>query len=77
MQQTNVVEKIRTLPPSLLREVEDFVDFLLVRYVRENALRQDEYPAALTTRLAAAGGAFDWLNDSAEDIYSDDDGEAA
>lgn len=76
MQYTNVVDKIQTLPEPLLREVDDFVDFLLARYVPETPPFNDEYPAALLTRLAAAGGSFDWLNDPDEDIYSDEDGEA-
>jgi hypothetical protein len=71
MQDTDIVEKIQTLPKPLLREVEDFVDFLLMRYVSE-----EEYPANLMTRISAAGGSFDWLDDPAEDIYSDEDGVA-
>jgi hypothetical protein len=76
MQQMPVIEKIQTLPKPLLREVEDFVDFLLTRYSIEKTAAKEEYPAHLMTRINAAGGAFDWLNDPAEDIYSDDDGEA-
>lgn len=72
MQPTPVVKKIQSLPEPLLREVEDFVDFLLSRY----QLEDDEYPAILLSRLATNGGAFEWLNDPAEDIYSDADGEA-
>lgn len=72
MQSIHVVEKIQSLPEPLLREVDDFVDFLLARYQLE-ATPTDEYPAALMSRLSAAGGAFDWLNDPAEDIYSDAD----
>jgi hypothetical protein len=75
MQATQVVEKIQSLPEPLLREVEDFVDFLLARY-QPYAMPADDYPAALMTRLAEAGGAYEWLNDPAEDIYSDADGEA-
>lgn len=75
MQPTQVVEKIQTLPEPLLREVEDFVDFLLARYQPE-VVPADEYPAVLMSRLSEAGGAFEWLNDPPEDIYSDADGEA-
>lgn len=71
-----VVKKIETLPESLLREVEDFVDFLLLRYSPEGKSPEDEYPAGLLSRLNEAGGSFDWLNDPAEDIYSDEDGVA-
>ena len=71
MQDTNIVEKIQTLPKPLLREVEDFVDFLLMRYLPE-----EEYPAELMTRISATGGSFDWLDNPAEDIYSDEDGVA-
>lgn len=74
MQSTEVVEKIQTLPEPLLRQVEDFVDFLLARY-QPNALSTDDYSATLMTRLAAEGGALAWLEDPAEDIYSDADGE--
>ena len=75
MQHTQVVEKIRTLPEPLLREVEDFVDFLLARYQPENTQPED-LPAMAMAQLAQEGGAFDWLDDPAEDIYSDSDGEA-
>jgi hypothetical protein len=37
----------------------------------------DEYLALLLTRLAAEGGAFAWLHDQAEDLYSDADSETA
>ena len=76
MQYTYVVEKIQTLPEPLLREVDDFVDFLLARYDLTSQPFQDEYPGSLLTRLSAAGGSFDWLDDPAEDVYSDADGEA-
>jgi len=76
MQHRYVVEKIQTLPEPLLREVDDFVDFLLARYDLENHPFQDEYPGSLLTRLSAVGGSFDWLDDPAEDVYSDADGEA-
>ena len=72
MQSAYMVEKIQTLPEPLLREVDDFVDFLLARYVPETRPINDEYPAKLLTRLSS----FDWLDDPAEDGYSDADGEA-
>ena len=75
MQSTYVVEKIQTLPEPLLREVDDFVDFLLARYVPEIRPIDDEYPATLLTRLPAVGSSFDWLDDPAQDVYSDVDGE--
>lgn len=74
MPDSPVLEKIQTLPEPLLREVEDFIDFLLARYTPEN-LQEDEFPAPLMTQLSAAGGSLDWLDDPAEDIYSDVDGE--
>jgi hypothetical protein len=76
MHHIQVVKKIQRLPEPLLREVDDFIEFLLTRYSRETVPPDDEYPAMLMTRLSAAGGGLDWLNDSAEDIYSDEDGEA-
>lgn len=76
MQSVYIVEKIQTLPEPLLREVGDFVDFLLARYVPETRPINDEYPATLLTRLSAVSGSFDWLDDPAEDVYSDADGEA-
>jgi hypothetical protein len=39
-------------------------------------LRDDEANEASMVRLSEAGGSFDFWNDSAEDIYSPDDGEA-
>jgi hypothetical protein len=41
----------------------------------KSQLGRDEYSAELMARLSAVGDAFDWLNDPAEDIYSDEDGE--
>ena len=76
MQYTYVVEKIQTLPEPLLREVDDFVDFLLARYSPESHPARDEYSGALLARLSARAGSFDWLDDPAEDVYSDADGEA-
>lgn len=75
-QHMEIVEKIQTLPEPLLREVEDFVDFLLIRYSPETLPPVDEYPATLMTRLSAMGRGFDWLHNPTEDIYSDEDGVA-
>ena len=76
MQYIPVVEKIKTLPAPLLRQVDDFVDFLLARYALATPSAGDDLPATLMSHLSAAGGGFEWLNDPTEDIYSDDDGEA-
>lgn len=76
MRHTQVTKKIQKLPEPLLREVDDFVEFLLARYFPEAPASDDEYPAILMTHLSATGGGFDWLDDPAEDIYSDNDGEA-
>lgn len=75
MQYVDVAEKIQTLPEPLLREVGNFVDFLLARNAQQTQAIPDELPADLLARLAVAGGSFDWLDDPAEDIYSDADGE--
>ncbi|MBP7961044.1 MAG: DUF2281 domain-containing protein [Caldilineaceae bacterium] len=75
MQYVDVAEKIQTLPEPLLREVGNFVDFLLARNAQQTQAILDELPADLLARLAVAGGSFDWLDDPAEDIYSDADGE--
>ncbi|VAW31449.1 hypothetical protein MNBD_CHLOROFLEXI01-2095 [hydrothermal vent metagenome] len=75
MRYAPVVEKIQTLPEPLLREVDDFVDFLLARYMPTTQSIENDLPATLMSRFAAAGGGFEWLNDLAEDIYNDDDGE--
>ena len=75
MQSLLIAEKIQILPESLLREVEDFVDFLLARYTTTKQSVDSDLSPALMTRLAATGGAFEWLNDPSEDIYSDEDGE--
>ncbi len=73
--QERLTEKIQTLPPSLLPMVDVFVDFLLTRYRVEQAT-EDDLNAAELAKIAMMGGAFDWLNDPAEDgIYSDEDGE--
>lgn len=73
--QERLTEKIQTLPPSLLPMVDVFVDFLLTRYRVEQATKDDS-DATEMAKIAMAGGAFDWLNDPAEDgIYSDEDGE--
>lgn len=74
--QQQVTEKVQALPEPLLREVGDFIDFLLARY-RQVPIEQDDLASQIMTQMAAAGGAFDWLLDSAEDdIYTDEDGEA-
>lgn len=39
-------------------------------------LSDDDLPAEGIAGAAQAGGAFDFLNDSREDIYSESDGEA-
>jgi hypothetical protein len=75
MQDIPVTEKIQTLPEPLQREVENFVDFLLARYAPQTLPTDDEFPADLMTRIAAAGSGFDWLDETAEDIYTDKDGE--
>lgn len=68
-----VVQKIYKLPKPLLQLVLDFVDFLLVRYTKaDNQI--DDLNAHTMTEISRAGGAFDWLEDPAEeDIYSDED----
>lgn len=76
MHYTDVVEKIQVLPEPLLREVDDFVDFLLARYSPRSQPDQDEFPGSLLARLSETGGSYDWLDDPAEDVYSDADGEA-
>ncbi len=69
-----VADKLQTLPEPLLREVEDFIDFLLTRHVQ--SVQVDDLTPEMMTQLAATGGAFDWLLDPAEDgLYSDKDGE--
>lgn len=71
--QEQVARKVQSLPDPLARVVDLFVDFLLLRY-RQSAT--DDVPSAFITQLAAAGGAFDWLDDPREDgIYTDADGE--
>ena len=76
MQSVLVAEKIQILPESLLREVEDFVDFLLARYATTTQSTDGDLSPAFMTRLSATGGSFEWLAAPDEDIYSDDDGEA-
>lgn len=69
------VAKIQTLPEPLLREVIDFMDFIMSRY-EGYMYRADDLSPALVTRMVAEGRAFDWLNNPEEDgIYSEDDGE--
>jgi len=75
MQPNPVTKKIQTLPEPLQREVEDFVDFLLARYRQQATAADDEISGKLLTQLAEAGGSYEWLDDAAEDIYSDADGE--
>jgi len=72
--QERVAQKVQALPTPLARLVDLFIDFLLLRY-RQSAVDNDLNTAVLT-RIAATGGAFDWLDNSAEEgIYSDADGE--
>jgi hypothetical protein len=75
VQHEQINQKIQSLPAPLLRLVELFVDFLMLRY-RKPEQMVTELDAEALTLLAAEGGAFEWLNNSAEeDIYSDADGE--
>ena len=69
-----IVGKLQTLPEPLLREVDDFIDFLIVRHVQ--LVQMDDLTPEVMTRLAVSGGAFNWLFDPAEvDLYFDEDGE--
>lgn len=71
--QEQLAKKIQALPDPLARLVDLFVDFLLLRYRQGDV---EDLNPELLTQIAAKGGAFDWLKDSAEDgIYSDADGE--
>lgn len=73
--QERLAQKIQTLPPSLLPMVDVFVEFLLTRYSGKQ-LENDDLDATELAKMAMVGGAYDWLNDPAEDgIYSDEDGE--
>lgn len=73
--QERLTQKIQTLPPSLLPMVDVFIDFLLTRY-GVKPTEENDLDAAELSKIAMLGGAFDWLNDPAEDgIYSDEDGE--
>lgn len=67
----DVIQKIQLLPDALLQQVDDFIDFLLLRYEKQ----EDDLPTEAITQLNAASASFAWLHDPAEDIYSDDDGE--
>lgn len=72
--QEQLAQKIQTLPPSLLPMVDVFVEFLLTRYSMQP--ENNDLDATELARIAMLGGAFDWLNDPAEDgIYGDQDGE--
>ena len=75
VQHEQISQKIQSLPAPMLRLVDLFVDFLMLRYCKpENRLA--ELDAETLTLLATKGGAFDWLtNPAEEDIYSDADGE--
>jgi len=56
----SLIEKIRTLPPERLTEVEDFVDFL----------RQREQELGLTRAAAASASAFaEVWNNPEDDVY--------
>lgn len=75
--QEQLAQKIQTLPPLLLPMVDLFVDFLLTQYSTKH-IEKNDMNAAELTKIAALGGAFDWLNDPLEEgIYSDEDGEPA
>jgi hypothetical protein len=56
-----LMEKIRTLPPHRLVEVEDFVDFIRLRE-QQRALRQDAASASLPAFAAV------WSNPE-DDVY--------
>lgn len=52
----NVVEKLRTLPPERIAEVEDFVDFLRMR-------ADERYLIQAATRASEVSFAAVWDND--------------
>ena len=42
----------------------------------EILILEDDLPSSLISQVAEQGGSYDFLNHSAEDIYTTDDGEA-
>ena len=58
-----LIEKIRTLPPELLIEVEDYVDFLQSR-------EQERGLSRAAAALSASGFAAIWNNPAAEVYYA-------
>jgi hypothetical protein len=64
----NLVEKIRSLPPERIAEVEDFVDFLKQRA----QAKPHAPPAALEFPVISVGPWPKGLSLSREDLYGDD-----
>lgn len=58
-------ESIKKLPDHKLKEVSDYVDFLLNRIESKNFNHE-------LTRLASQGGSFDFLDDE-EELYNESD----
>ena len=60
------------------KEVEVFAAFVIVRRSLENTqVLTDDISAQELADLAQQGGAFDWLEQEGEDVYSIKEGEAA
>jgi hypothetical protein len=56
------------------QEVEDFAAFLLARRCLSEKVATEDVSTQELQALVSAAGGFNWLADSAEDVYSLEDG---
>lgn len=70
-----LAQMIDRLAPEEQTQVENFAAFLLVRNQLPERISTDEITTRELLQLVSDSGAFDWLADEAEDVYSMDDGE--
>ena len=60
-----LIQKIQSLPPERVIEVDDFVEFLRLRVLQDQAQAQDRALASMTAQASEASFARVW--DNAED----------
>ena len=60
------IKNLQKLPSEKISEANDFIDFILQKY-EDETLQKGIY------KLASESGAFDFLNDDDDDLYTLDD----
>ena len=61
-----ILKKIESLPPYLLEEVEDYIDFIKFKKVKNNNVRVDDITLASQDSLGR-----DWLKPEEDEAWAD------